>query len=184
MPTWKAYFIVNGPDFSRFPVVSFPVEDALYAQIQKTICEGTSLRSFPFFEDLVCLAVSSLDLFSLAPDWMETDEIADFVDDLQIESCAIDDPGDMTRFEDLVRGLRLPSDTFVCEDEYCTRRYVVSFTRDDAGCITKVADVQAEGLESESVSSSVWSSCYPDYKLITDALMKKYPRQNEGASHA
>lgn len=173
MHTWKSTFTVNGPDVTRFPVVAFPVDDALYAQIQNAVTDGIPFRSCPFFEDLVALSVSSLDLSALAPDWMEEDEIADYVGSLQIESCAIDDPGDLRRLEDRVRGLPLPSEPFTCWNEYGTRRYEVTAVMDDDDRIAEILGVQAEGLVSETANSSRWEPCYPDYNRIAEAIEKE-----------
>lgn len=110
------------------------------------------------------------------PDWMEEEEITEYVSSLKIESCAIDDPGDLQRFEDRVRGLPLHDDFFSGENEYGTRRFEITVELDDDDRILGVTDVQSEGLESESANSSSWASCYPDYDWIARAIERRRRR--------
>ena len=174
MPTWKAYFTVNGEDFTRYPVVEFFVPDDLFLEIAATVADGTPLRDCDFYDELLNLAEEALDLRSLAFDWLDGDEIDEFVEDLNVESCVIDDPGDIVRLEEKIRGLRLPSDEIDLENEVCTRRYRISVILDEDDRVEEVTDVRAEGVSGESARSVSTEPCYPDYEYIAAELKEKY----------
>jgi len=180
MPAWKAYFQINGYDFSRYPVIDFPVPEDLYAGIQNALSENRPLRDCPFYCELLRLAKDAIDLDEYRP------EYADLFPDqahVSIASCIIDDPGDQKRLTDRFRGLVFPEWTGpescaqTYEDEECTRDYSVILSFDDSGAVSDL-QVFAEGLVSESTKSSRFEACYPDYRLIADKLQKEYERQN------
>ena len=51
--------------------------------------------------------------------------------------------------------------------------YTLTVEYDENGVITDICDITAEGLESEGVKSSTWSSCSPNYDLLADALAEE-----------
>ena len=190
MPTWKAYFQINGYDYSVYPVIDFPVPENLYAQIQTALSENRPLQDCPFYEKLQELASAQISLEDYLPDWLEkpdpeeyndedsyAEELAsyeeqreEYLDVLNIEECAIDDPGDLKRLEEKIRGLRLPSNEIELEDEVCTRRYWISVILDEDDRVEEVTDVRAEGVSGESARSVSTEPCYPNYEFIAVKL--------------
>lgn len=169
MPTWKAYFQINGYDYSRYPVIDFPVPEDLYADIQTALSENRPLRDCPFHDELLRLANDALNLDDYRPDY------ADLFPDLAgvvIASCVIEDPGDLSRLEDRIRGLRLPDPETRLENEDFTRLYWVTVTFDADERVERVVDVQAEGIASESAHSVPTERCYPDYEFIAAELKR------------
>ena len=170
MPTWKAYFQINGYDYAEYPVIDFPVPDDLYAEIQTALSENRPLLDCPFYEKLQDLAEDVLDLDKYRPDY------SDLFPDLSgvvIASCVIDDPGDLPRLEKKLRGRSVsPPDAVYNEDN--TRRYEIILSFDDDEKVESIRSVTAEGLVSESASGSSWKKCYPDYEYITKVLLRDY----------
>lgn len=186
MHTWKAHIKINGPGYSRYDTIRFPVPDELHLQIRAAVKKGLPLSECDFHEELVRLAIAKVNLKKYAfrwEKWMKQED-GDPLDDVCLDRCTIDDPGDLKRLSDAVRGMQFPEwaentqTVEVFEDEYCTERYTVVLDLHGDGVVTDVRSVDAEGLESETVNSSVFASCYPDYKWITEELMKEYDRQN------
>ena len=192
MPTWKAYFQINGYDYSRYPVIDFPVPEDLYAGIRTALSKNRPLRDCPFYEKLQDLASAQISLEDYLPDWMEEPDPAEYDDEesyaeeldsyeeqreeymevLNIDSCAIDDPGDIRRLENQIRGLRLPDPEIRLENEDCTRLYWITVTLDEDNRVEEVVDVQAEGVAGESARSVSTELCYPDYEFIAAELKR------------
>ena len=168
--TLSAYFTVNGMDFTRFPVVEFPVPDDLYDDIQTVLRFGRPLRSCPFYGALLDLAREHLDLDAFRPDYAD---LFPEQGSVSVSECVIEDPGDRQRLEDRVRGLPVPDDSISLENDNGTRRFSILLFLDDDGRILSVTDVQAEGLESESANGSSWAPCYPDYDRIAETIIKE-----------
>lgn len=175
MPTWKAYFQINGYDFTRYPVIDFPVPESVYKQIQTSLAENRPLRDCPFYGDLLLMACEALDLDQYRPEY--ADLFPEFAE-VFVESCIIDDPGDPKRLKDRFVGRRLPDHPIPSEfeNEDCTFRYSLLLSLDDDGIVTDV-QVFCEGMESESVNASSFSACYPDYAFITSELEKEFDLQ-------
>ena len=192
MPTWKAYFQINGYDYSAYPVIDFPVPEDLYAEIRTALSENRPLQDCPFYEKLQELACAQISLEDYLPDWMENPDPEEYDDEesyaeelasyeeqreeymevLNIDSCAIDDPGDIRRLEDRIRGLRLPDPETRLENEDCTRLYWITVTFDADERVDRVVDVQAEGVSEESARSVSTEPCYPDYDFIAAELKR------------
>lgn len=186
MHTWKAHIKINGPGYTRYAAIRFPVPDELLLQIRAAVKEGRPLSGCDFHAELVRMAAAKVILKKYAPHWerWERQLYGDPLDAVCIDRITMDDPGDRKRLADAVRGMQFPEwagsaqTVEVFEDEYCSERYTVTLDLHGEGVVTDVPSVEAEGLEGESAGSSDFAPCYPDYKWITEELMKEYDRQN------
>ena len=206
MKTWKAYFVIFGDGYNAYPQVEFEIDDALYNRIQEAVNSLKPLKKCDFYQKLLDLADEApLDPHEYLPmldDEPERDEyddddefqeameeyneyVEDMMNEVSFEKCIIDDPGDRLRFEKKIIGVQFPAwagQEWVqeeYEDDDCVYKYTVYLSVDEDGVVNSVKSIEAEGLESEGLSSSSSSGVYPDYEFIYDMLMEEQERQNE-----
>ena len=205
MKTWRAYFQINGYEFSRFPVVDFDVSDELYEKITAAIDQLIPLPDCDFYQELLSLADNALNLDDYAigsderPDpsdfddeeeynealdeWM--DEYGELNDSMGVESCIIDDPGDLKRLVAQFRGKVFPewagNDTVELEyeDYYGVTYFYLTVHVDEKGTVLDITDVSGSSLESEDVKSSSWGESYPDYDYIAEKLQEDFESQSD-----
>ena len=206
MKTWKYYIQVNGDGVSIFGNPEFEVSDEMYEKIQKAVAEGKPLESCGFCKELKDLALDSFNLADrvglteeepFEEDFDDEEEFEAAKEEYQemidgvwenycLETLIIEDPGEEDRFKARFVGKKYPAFAgqgeyefrFERNDEVCAT-YCATVHFDPDGKITDITNIWAQGLESESVKSSSYGDCYPEYDLIADILEEELQEAEE-----
>ena len=210
--TWTAYLQYNGNGNSIFESVEFPISVDLFKEIQSCITNCTLIRTTDFYEDLQCKAEEAFnfegwlrEIYHIEKpnkdDYDSESEYQDAVDEDQNEieqlkdqyylvNNDILDPTEEKQFKDQFIGTayNFDDEEFIeIEDmhedgEFRHVIYSLIVNFDDNGVITDITDIDAQGLESESIRYTKTNDAYPDYDILSDLLkeeLSKYVKCEE-----
>lgn len=208
MNNWKAYIRINGEDCSIFTAVDFGVEDSLYERIQNAIQSDKSLNCGELYEILYSKAEESFDLASYcgysfeeekpnSEDYEDSDEYESDLaiweedcnpnslwEDYCIDSIDIYDPGDEKRFKQSFIGKKffdgpgIHNMEFERNDIEIIATYNFDVEVDNNSIIIDVRNFEGTAMESESVRSSSWGECYPDFDYL-ESEFEEYLEESE-----
>ena len=205
MKTWKAYYVIYGDGYSRYPQVEFEIDDHLFARMEEAIHNLIPLRDCDFYEKLIELAdegpldpheyLINLDYEPVPEDYEDEeeyqeclaeyqDEVESRMDEVSFESCVIDDPGDLLRLKKAIIGKKYPkwagkgSVALELEESELQQVNHLVLEVDNNGVVADIRKVSAEALEEEGFTSSSYGEVYPNYEFIQEWLREEAKTQN------
>lgn len=206
MHNWKASVQFNGEEETMYSTVYFKISNKLYQKMTSATKRHKAFTDCDFYDELNKKAEKAAEKYlddisdhiekPARKDYDSYDdylyameEYRELVDEAEdeycIESIKIEDPVLPLLFRDFIVGKRFPEWAGIEQKELefnCVyevdERYKVVLSLDGNGTVTGVVSVNGSGLESESLRSSSFGDCAPDFEFIEEELDIEWRSQN------